>query len=81
VLHAKKLPTEELGASADENASITKSTLSRMACDNNERYARIEQQAYELAQTRGFMPGHELDDWLAAEAMIDEQLLSESRVF
>jgi hypothetical protein len=81
VLHAKKLSAAESGQSADANALITHSVLSRMACDSNERYARIERQAYELSQARGFVPGHELDDWLEAEAMIDAQLLSESRVF
>jgi hypothetical protein len=27
--------------------------------------------AYFIAERRGFEPGHELDDWLAAEAEID----------
>ena len=30
----------------------------------------IEKRAYELAQKRGFEPGHELDDWLEAEKAI-----------
>ncbi|HRQ04819.1 MAG TPA: DUF2934 domain-containing protein [Nitrosomonas halophila] len=29
--------------------------------------ARIEVSAYYKAEARGFAPGHELDDWLAAE--------------
>ena len=28
---------------------------------------RIRQRAYELAAHRGFVPGHELEDWLQAE--------------
>jgi hypothetical protein len=31
------------------------------------RQAEIAKAAYFLAQQRGFAPGHELDDWLAAE--------------
>jgi hypothetical protein len=31
------------------------------------RQAEIAKAAYFLAQQRGFVPGHELDDWLAAE--------------
>jgi hypothetical protein len=27
--------------------------------------------AYFLAERRGFIPGHELDDWLTAEKQID----------
>jgi hypothetical protein len=32
---------------------------------------RITQRAYEIAQRRGFSPGHELDDWLQAEREIE----------
>jgi hypothetical protein len=32
---------------------------------------RIAQRAYEIAQRRGFAPGHELDDWLQAEREIE----------
>lgn len=31
------------------------------------RHEAIAQGAYFLAEARGFEPGHELDDWLAAE--------------
>ena len=33
-----------------------------------EHHARIALAAYFIAEKRGFEPGHELDDWLAAEA-------------
>ncbi len=36
----------------------------------------IAQLAYFRAAERGFAPGHELDDWLEAEAEIDRQLNS-----
>ena len=36
-----------------------------------ERHHRIQVAAYYLAERRGFVPGHELDDWLAAEDAID----------
>ncbi|MBL8381881.1 MAG: DUF2934 domain-containing protein [Burkholderiales bacterium] len=35
------------------------------------RAARIAERAYFRAQQRGFAPGHELDDWLAAEREVD----------
>jgi hypothetical protein len=38
------------------------------------REARIRENAYFRAQCRGFEPGRELDDWLAAEREIDSQL-------
>ena len=39
-----------------------------------ERYQLIAQAAYRRAEQRGFIPGGELDDWLAAEAEIDAML-------
>ncbi len=30
--------------------------------------------AYYIAERRGFAPGHELDDWLAAEAQVFDML-------
>jgi hypothetical protein len=34
----------------------------------------IQTAAYFLAQDRGFLPGHELNDWLAAEELIGQAL-------
>jgi hypothetical protein len=34
-------------------------------------HERIERRAYELAQQRGFAPGHEVEDWLQAEREIE----------
>ena len=38
------------------------------------REARVAEIAYFKAQSRGFAPGHAQEDWLAAEAEVDEQL-------
>jgi hypothetical protein len=38
------------------------------------RAARIAELAYFKAEKRGFAPGHEEEDWLAAEAEVDAQL-------
>jgi hypothetical protein len=38
-----------------------------------------EKIAYSLAEKRGFVPGHELDDWLTAEAEV--RLLIEGELF
>ena len=48
---------------------------------NEERHAAIAEAAYFRAQRRGFEPGHELDDWLAAEAELVERLAREGRQF
>lgn len=44
-----------------------------------DRDARIAARAYELAQARNFQPGHELDDWLAAERQVDSESESQMR--
>lgn len=42
--------------------------------DPERRRALIAEAAYLRAKQRGFMPGHEVEDWLAAEAEIDTAL-------
>jgi hypothetical protein len=40
-----------------------------------QRAALIAEAAYFRAEKRGFAPGHEQEDWLAAEAEVDARLL------
>lgn len=49
--------------------------------DSQARYALIAEAAYHLAEQRGFRPGHELDDWLAAEREVDARLYGETHAF
>ena len=39
--------------------------------DAKTRQAMIAEAAYYRAEKRGFAPGHDLDDWLEAEALIE----------
>lgn len=41
--------------------------------DNEERHRKIAIAAYYRAERRGFEPGGQFDDWLAAEAEIEQQ--------
>ena len=43
--------------------------------DPRRRSALIAEAAYFRAEKRGFAPGHEHEDWLAAEAEVDARLL------
>ena len=43
-------------------------------CEIDSRRELIARAAYLRAERRGFEPGHELDDWCAAEREIDDQL-------
>lgn len=44
------------------------SALRARANDPAQRHTMIAQAAYFRAERRGFEPGHELEDWLGAEA-------------
>ena len=46
-----------------------------------DRGVSIARAAYLKAEHRGFTPGHELEDWLAAENEVDQRLAGEGRVF
>jgi hypothetical protein len=46
-----------------------------------DREVSIAKAAYFNAERRGFVPGHELEDWLAAENEVDQRLAGEGRVF
>jgi len=40
---------------------------------SQDRQAMIAEAAFFIAESRGFMPGQEFDDWLAAERMLERQ--------
>ena len=44
-----------------------------------DRHASIALAAYFRSESRGFAPGHEFEDWLAAEEEVDQRLLGEGR--
>ena len=46
----------------------------RVALTVEARHAMIAASAYLRAERRGFAPGHETEDWLAAEAEVDALL-------
>lgn len=39
---------------------------------SREQSERTSQRAYEIAERRGFGPGHEIEDWLQAEREMEE---------
>jgi hypothetical protein len=47
---------------------------SKASAPGTERYWLIAQAAYFRAEKRGFTPGRELQDWLEAEAEIEQRL-------
>ena len=62
------LPTEAEIRAADleQDDAALRETLAQ-------REARIREAAYAKAQQRGFVPGHEEEDWLEAERTVDRE--------
>ena len=59
-------------------ANSTEQQISRVTpfVDPQQRAALIAEAAYFRAEKRGFSPGNETTDWLAAEAEVDASLLA-----
>ena len=51
----------------------------KIKVDPDQRRCYIEVAAYYIAERRGFMDGHEAEDWVTAEVEID-QMLSEGKL-
>ena len=47
------------------------SCIAEVILERDVRHEQIAQAAYFRAERRGFEPGHELEDWLAAESEVD----------
>jgi hypothetical protein len=73
---AKRTRTTTLVRSKAMPDSPPDSIVTRNAAliEPDERRALISECAYHRARERGFDPGHEIADWLAAEAEIDTAL-------
>ena len=57
---------------ATRTAKVTSPPRAAVAADD--RRAMIAEAAYLRAEGRGFAPGHETEDWLAAEVEVDALL-------
>jgi hypothetical protein len=69
-------PFEEGEAASTASADTPKVNFIGEQLVYKDRYERIAEAAYLRAEQRGFEPGHEIEDWLAAEKEIDALLSS-----
>lgn len=71
----KKSATKKAKAatSKKKTSSSRRKPVSRLASPvtPEQRQQMIEEAAYYEAERRGFTPGNAIDDWLAAEALVD----------
>jgi hypothetical protein len=72
----KPTPPAAAPATPQESTEVTATRLERrdIPSFSESREARIAEAAYWRAERRGFVAGQELDDWLAAEREVDEDL-------
>ena len=52
------------------NTNLTKKSPAPVASDPQEREIQIRRRAHELYEARGREDGHDLEDWLRAEAEV-----------
>jgi hypothetical protein len=64
--------TDEAVAKVLESAGTVSTGATNV--DPNLRRQMVAAAAYFIAERRGFAPGHELEDWVAAEAAVDSRL-------
>ena len=69
--------TERRRAAPETPASAAPSPAKRISVSDEARRAMVAQAAYLRAERRGFAPGYEEEDWLAAEAEVDALLRAE----
>jgi hypothetical protein len=77
------IPTAEITAAASFPSQVSDAGVPTLETEpdgmavihSGERQAMIAQAAYFRAERRGFEPGHEMEDWLAAELDVQQSLL------
>ena len=72
--NAPKRATRKAAAAA--TATRRRKPVITRAVNLEQRTALIAEAAFFRAEKRGFAPGHETEDWLAAEAEVDAKLMS-----
>ena len=71
---SEKHKVKSVGTSSSASGAEPEvASSSSLSWDAESREARISEAAFFRAAARGFEPGHEWDDWLAAEKEIDGQ--------
>jgi hypothetical protein len=73
-------PTVVPVTGAVEVHARTVAPLPAVPLHHENRRASIAEAAYFKSERRGFVPGHEIEDWLAAEEEVDQRLIGEGRV-
>ena len=71
---ASRAKTPERASSERPTGKLVSARLHPKPMEPATREEQIRLEAYLHAERRGFAPGRELDDWLAAEAEVDQSM-------
>jgi hypothetical protein len=63
-------PTGAVGDGPTADPDMAQMAVAEVTARMADHQVKVALAAYFIAERRGFEPGHELDDWLAAEAQI-----------
>jgi hypothetical protein len=53
---------------------VVKNVVGKAGTDFNVYVQMVEKKAFELYEKRGFQHGHDMEDWFAAEELIEDEL-------
>jgi hypothetical protein len=70
---AKATPAPVAAPAAKAPAPVA-APAAKGSIDARERYQLVAREAYYLAEKRGFAPGREMEDWIAAEKTVAARL-------
>jgi hypothetical protein len=68
----KTAPTRDNGTGQAPRRELKRSAAPPLTAD--EIHAMVAETAYYLSEKRGFEPGHDVDDWLVAEAQVLDRI-------
>jgi hypothetical protein len=74
---AEKRPAPKRETQASAPAPAATASLTEVEISPEARRGMIAEAAYLRAERRGFVPGYELEDWIAAESEVDSLLEAE----
>jgi hypothetical protein len=74
---ANSLPKRAAPTRTESAATSSRKPSGRIEVSNESRYRMICEAAYLRAERRGFAPGQEIEDWLAAEQEVERLLAAE----
>ncbi len=68
------IPVMGIESSNDSLSELTEESINEFSGESaNCQFYQTAERAYYKAEARGFEPGHEMEDWLAAEAEVLER--------